>query len=187
MEILNESLWTDPRPDCLHPEWWHATDPQSTELEVSELVGGFIRALQPEYVVETGTCIGQTAHIIGLALQDNGHGYLDSIELDYEVAQIAFRRCSRPEELPVTINHMSSLDFTPKQPIDFAWFDSELDLRIPEFERYREHLAPGAVCGFHDTGPHKDGGKFGESIRAIPGTVSLQLPTPRGVTFLQVR
>lgn len=185
METRNESAWTGPRPDCEHPEWWHSDDPQSTEHEVTELVRAFVRALQPEYVVETGTFIGQTALAIGLALMENGHGVLDTIEYNQDMARMAFETCAKPWDLPVTIEHMSSLDFTPRLPINFAWLDSDPDLRVREFEHFREHFAPGCVIGVHDTGPHQ--GLLGEAIRAIPGTVSLQLPTPRGVTFLQVR
>lgn len=187
MDLLNESAWTDPREDCPHPEYWHSPDFDGTEFEVSELVAGFVRALQPEYVVETGTHYGQTAYAIGMALMQNGHGELDTIEIDSETAMIAYGRCTRPIDLPVIVQQMSSLDFTPRMPIGFAWFDSDIDLRLKEFERFRPYLAPGAVCGFHDTGPHKKYSEYGEAIREIPGTVSLQLPTPRGVTFLQVR
>lgn len=184
MEFPSEATWTDPRDDCPHPEWWHATDHDSTEVEVSELVAGFVRALQPEYVVETGTCFGQTAHAIGIALMQNGHGELDTIEIDSVVAQVAFRRCATPLDLPVTIQQMSSLDFVPRQQIDFAWFDSEMELRVPEFRRFEKWMKPKhTIVGFHDTGPHK--GVLGPLVRGL-GAKTLQLPTPRGVTFLQV-
>jgi hypothetical protein len=180
--IVSERTWTAPRPDCPHPERWHSTDNQSTEIEVTELVAAFVRALQPAYVVETGSCIGQTAHAIGLALRDNGHGRLDTIEPDPTRAAAARRRC---EGLPVTVHEVASLDFEPAEQVGFAWFDSLLDLRIPEFEAYRPLLAPGAIVGFHDTGPHF--GTFGADIAAIEGLSVLQLRTPRGVTFAQVR
>lgn len=184
MQIPNEAMWTDARDDCKNPEWWHSTDDQSTELEVTELVAAFIRALQPEYVVETGTFNGQTAAAIGQALLLNGHGELDTIEPNYDRAHVAFRRCAVPADLPVTIQQMKSLDFTPRKQIDFAWLDSLLDLRIPEFEHFSKWMKPNhTIVGFHDTGPHK--GDFGERIRELGQT--LQLPTPRGVTFLQVR
>lgn len=182
LHISPERVWTDPRPDCPRPHYWHATDNQSTEVEVSQLVGAFVRALQPEYVVETGTCIGQTSEQIGLALLANGHGELDTLEVNDQYASLAWERC---EGLPVTIHMGPSLEFTPRGRIGFAWFDSLMELRIPEFQRFRRYLAPGAVCGFHDTGPHK--GDLGYQVRSLPGVQTLQLPTPRGVTFLQER
>lgn len=181
MNVVLESTWTKPREDCPHPEWWHSTDPQSTELEVSELVAAFVRALQPEYVVETGTCVGQTAEIIGHALAANGHGRLETLEPDAERADFAERRCAG---LPVTVHRASSLAFEPAQPIDFAWLDSRTELRVPEFERFRSHFAPHAIVGFHDTSPHQ--GPWGAEVEALPGTRAIRLRTPRGVTFVEV-
>lgn len=181
MPVYEESVWTRPRTDCPHPEWWHSTDDQSTELEVSELLAGFVRALQPEYVIETGTCDAQSAETMGMALLANGHGELETFEVETRFAMSNWHRVAG---LPVILNMMSSLDFTPTRPIDFAFFDSLIELRISEFERFRPYLSPGAVCAFHDTGPHK--GQWGKSIEALPGVRTLQLPTPRGITLLQV-
>jgi hypothetical protein len=181
VNVVAESTWTAPRTDCPHPEWWSSTDPQSTELEVSELVAAFVRALQPEYVVETGTCLAQTAYIIGLALTANGHGRLDTLETDPERAEFSRSRCTG---LPVTVHCASSLDFTPPAPVGFAWLDSETWLRIPEFERFRPHVLPGAIVGFHDTAPHH--GPWGRAVEALPGTRAIRLRTPRGVTFVEV-
>lgn len=180
MSVMRESEWTKPRADCPHPEWWTARDPQSTEFEVSELVAAFVRALQPEYVVETGTCIGQTAEIIGHALVANGHGRLDTLETDPERAEFSRSRCAG---LPVTVHTIPSLDFTPAQPVDFAWLDSRTHLRVPEFERLRPHLSPWAIVGFHDTSPHQ--GPWGREVESLPGTRAIRLRTPRGVTFVE--
>lgn len=182
MKVVSEATWTKPRPDCQHPEWWHSTDSQSTEIEVSELVAGFIRALQPEYVVETGTCIGQTAHIIGLALQANGHGRLVTLETEGDRAEFAQKRC---EGLPVEVLVCPSLDFTPEQPVDFAWLDSRLELRVAEFQHLRPWLREGSVVGFHDTSPHHQGG-YGEAVESLDRTRAIRLRTPRGVTFVEV-
>lgn len=140
-----------------------------------------MRALQPDYVVETGTCLGQTAWIIGRALADNGQGRLDTIETEADRAKFA---TDRLVGLPVTVHVASSLDFTPAEPIGFAWFDSRTDLRVAEFERFREHFLPGAIAGFHDTAPHQ--GAWGSHVESIPGTRAIRLRTPRGVTFLEV-
>lgn len=181
MKVYQEAAWTKPRPDCPHPERWTSTDPQSTEIEVSELVGTFVRALQPDYVIETGTCIGQTAYVIGLALQANGHGRLDTLEPDAERAAFARDRC---EGLPVEVLEVGSLDFTPVEPIGFAWFDSLVELRVSEFERYRPLMTPGTIVGFHDTSPHQ--GAWGHEVETLPDTRAIRLRTPRGVTFVEV-
>lgn len=181
MTVYLESKWTRPRADCPHPERWSSTDPQSTEIEVSELVAGFVRALQPDYVIETGTCIGQTAWIIGEALRTNGQGRLDTLETDPERAAAARRTC---EGMPVTVHCVPSLEFTPAGPVGFAWLDSRVELRVPEFERFRPHMIPGSIVGFHDTSPHQ--GEWGREVESLPGTRAIRLRTPRGVTFVEV-
>jgi predicted O-methyltransferase YrrM len=181
MTIYLESKWTKSREWCPHPEWWTSTDPQSTEFEVSDLVAGFVRALQPEYVIETGTCIGQTASAIGYALKVNGHGHLDTLETSRARAEHSRDVC---KDLPVTVHEVASLEFTPDQLVDFAWLDSRLDLRIPEFERYRPWMHAGTLVGFHDTAPHH--GTFGDDLAARAGVRAIRLHTPRGVTFAQV-
>jgi hypothetical protein len=181
MRVVPEAMWTRPREDCSHPERWSSTDPQSTELEVSELVATFVRALQPDYVVETGTCIGITARMIGEALAANGQGRLVTLEVDPERAAAAAAYCAG---LPVEVRCQPSLEFTPEEPVGFAWFDSLLSLRVAEFERFRPWLATGTIVGFHDTGPHF--GQYGDDVAQIPGTRSIRLRTPRGVTFAEV-
>lgn len=179
--IHSEAEWTAPSVLCPHPERWHATDPHSTEIEVSELVAGFVRALQPSYVVETGSCIGQTAELIGQALTANGHGRLDSCEVNPDLVAAARERC---DGLPVTIHDRSSIEFDPVDVIDFAWLDSLLDLRIPEFMRFRQWMRVGTIVGFHDTAAHF--GLFGPTVHSLPGVRTISLPTPRGVTFAEV-
>jgi hypothetical protein len=182
----SESKWTAPRSDCKHPEHWHSTDPESTELEVSELIGGFIRALQPDYVVETGSCVGMTSHIIGQALKLNGHGKLDTCEVNKRAADWARGFCAG---LPVRVNEIQSMNFRPVRNIDFLFLDSLLGLRVPEFHRFKSWLNPGAVIAFHDTGPHKGDPKtgvtFASEVHGIEGLRYLQLNTPRGITLAQ--
>lgn len=178
---LPESTWTKPRLDCPHPEYWTSTDNQSTELEVTELVASFVRALQPEYVLETGTCLGQTAYAIGQALARNGHGHMDSLEVDERLIDIARQRCSG---LPVAIHQCSSLQFQPAHRIDFAWLDSLMRLRMAELQRFRPWLQAGAIIGIHDTGRHF--GRYGDEVEQHTWVRALRLATPRGVTFLEV-
>ena len=134
-EVQLESTWTSPRDHCLHPERWHATDSDSTEIEVTALVAAFVTALRPDFVLETGTNIGLTAYAIGRALHDQGYGRLVTIETDPNFVAIAEHRCIG---LPVEVINGSSLDYHPPgmEPIDFAFFDSLVQIRAAEFERF---------------------------------------------------
>jgi hypothetical protein len=177
-----ESTWTPPRPDCPDPKWWHASDPASAEIEVTELVAAFVRALQPELVVETGTAYGQTARAIGRALRRNGHGRLVSLEVDLRLVE---RARNRTRHLPVEVRCQSSLEYTPDQPIDFAWFDSLPHMRADEFRRYLPHMHAGTIVGFHDSGPQHVVRAHLDELVDEGLMWRLELATPRGVTFAQ--
>lgn len=179
----DEGRWTKARPDCPHPERWSCDDAESTEHEVSELVGAFVRALQPDYVIETGTAWGQTSLTIGRALRRNGQGWLDTLDPDNERALYSANRCAG---LPVSVFEQESLGFTPRADIDFAWFDSLCELRVPEFREYYSMMHSSTVVGFHDTGPHKPLRPELDELQAENMIQPIYLPTPRGVCFARV-
>jgi hypothetical protein len=179
-EHNREDRWTPPGPWCPHPEHWHSDDAQATEHEVTELVAAFVRALQPELVVETGSNSGQTTEAISRALQANGHGHLWSLETDEALAEKTALRC---EGLPVTVVHQDSLSWTPPGEVGFAWLDSETGIRHLELLRLRSHLADGAVVGVHDTGPQHMTARLLWPLVSQGVFAGLTLRTPRGVTF----
>lgn len=186
LELGPEDRWTKPTDLCPHPGRWTSTDPQSTEVEVSALVGAFVLALKPDYVIETGSCIGQTTVAIARALSANEHGHLDSLETDPERAAFTRSRIEHSIVNPrVTVHEVSSMDFTPAGPVGFAWLDSLMELRIAEFKRYRPWMGPGTIVGFHDTAPHH--GDWAEEIAHLAETEAISLRTPRGVTFMEVK
>lgn len=183
-----ESRYTPPSEWCPATYRWHSKDWDSTEIEVSELVAAFVRALQPEIVVETGTAFGQTAIEIGYALQRNDHGILHTIEASPERAKLASEAIDEAMLADwVHVHETTSLAFDPPAGIGFAWLDSLLDLRVPEFRHLYPHLLPGAIVGFHDTAPHQ--GTLWEQIETLEAEglcLPIRLRTPRGVVFAEV-
>lgn len=145
------------------------------------MIAGLIRGLQPDYVIETGSAWGQTTEAIGKALLRNGHGILHSIELDHERVVRTRQRC---DFLPVMVFEIGSLDWWPRLTIDFAFFDSLLDLRVPEFWRYLPWMREGTVVAFHDTRP---GRELRDEIEQLADVLRyIHLPTPRGITIGEV-
>ncbi len=173
-----EAQFTWPSDDCPRPDWWHSWDSDSAEVEVGEFLYGLVRLLQPSFVVETGTAFGRTAEQIGLALRANGHGHLDTLELDPERCETAAERC---RGLPVTVLERDSLTYTPHRPIDLGFFDSELHLRADEYTHLVPHAAEHAVAVFHDTAPHH---RLRPQLAHLP---LLYFATPRGLAIGPLR
>lgn len=181
--IRKESDFTAPRPECPRPDWWSAPDAESTEVEVTELVAAFCRALQPEAVLETGTAYAFTAMAMGEALKKNRHGHLYTLEFNAKRVEEA---TAKVRGLPVTVIPSSSLDWTPPLPFGFAWFDSTTDIRAREFLHFKPWLPRGIVAGFHDTGPQHVTRSLLEPLVQEGWLRPIYLPTPRGVAFAEV-
>ena len=82
----------------------------------------------------------------------------------------------------------SSLEFTPDRHYDMAIFDSDTELRIHEFRRFRPWLKPGALLIFHDTSEHHGAVIAGVRALVAEGAIEgVNLPTPRGVWIGRVR
>ena len=170
--------------DCRDPNLWHSTNGTATEIEVSELVAAFVRGLQPEVVVETGSYRGQTSALIGKALQANGHGTLYTIQNHLRPFRWARKQC---RNLPVVCIHSSSLDWLPSSQIDFVFFDSNFESRLLEFDHFYPHMNSKTIVCWHDSAPHHPVAKHVLEL-CNHGKISppLLLPTPRGVCFARV-
>lgn len=189
-----ESRFSEATHRCPYPHYWHSMDDHSAELEVTELLAGFVRALQPEVVIETGAAWGQTAEAIGHALERNRHGWLYSFEPDLDRHAHTVGRCF---DLPVEIIPMESIgDWVPPDDIGFAFFDSTFPLRVSEFRFYRQWMNDRTIVAFHDTAPQSGGGQLGdwydlssqiEHELTSPGLIrTIDMPTPRGLVIGQV-
>jgi len=183
-KVLPESQFTPPRAWCEHPEWWHSwnDDGNATEIEVVNLICGFISAIQPEFVVETGTALGRTALAMANALTLNGHGRMVTLEIDPKKAEIAKKYCFGA---PVQVICIDSFQYHPPQSIDFIWIDSKSELRSDEFLYFKQFLSKGAVVGFHDTGAHRNPPVVLPKVMEYINPISLN--TPRGCIFGQLK
>jgi predicted O-methyltransferase YrrM len=178
----SEGQFTQPSPWCPEPGWWHAEDGDATELEVTELVAAFVRALQPEVVAETGAYTGQTSAAIGQALLRNGHGRLHSVEIDPVRAELTRTRC---EGLPVEVITGDSLTWDAPDGIGFAWIDGGAD-RTGEVRHLLPRFAPGALLGMHDMSPRHQVREQTAPLIGAGHLIPVVLHTPRGVMFAEV-
>lgn len=182
-----ESDFTRGTRECPKPQHWTTWDAQGTEREVIEMVAGMIRGHQPEVVLETGTSRGFMTKAIAEALEQNGHGVVHTYEPDADVLQEAHQNWySADEEMVLPIIPYCQPSMVPWHggDIDFAWHDSLIPLRVPEFEFYLPHYSERAVVCFHDTAQHF--GDWSVNLRrmlAFHGFRSIDWPSPRGVVI----
>ena len=175
-----ESLNHFPTELCPHPEWWHAWNPVSTEAEVSMLVAAFVKALQPEFVLEIGSHYGQTTERISLVIRDNGHGEFISLEFNPELAGSARARCWEFLDKQVKIIVANSLEYIPPKPVDFLFVDGS-DQRSLDVEHYLPYLAEHCTVIVHDTAYYLD-----ETARILElwKWDHISFNTPRGLMVL---
>lgn len=186
-----ESEFTPPSVWCPRPACWHAADAHAAEGEVVALLSGLCRAAQPDWVIETGSYMGQVTAALGRALRDNGHGHLFAIELD---AVKAAETVEATNKLPVSVIYGSAVDWLSHPGrvfaapgVGLAFLDAAIEDRPRELYALAPHLAPGAVVVIHDTAPHQGMAPLLGDVLHSMDMQAVTLRTPRGVTIAQRR
>ncbi len=181
------------RPECPEPARWLARDSEATEHDVSMLIGAFVWALKPDYVIETGTYRGDTTVMIGQALQALGRGHLVSIDIDHQATLFTAERLNG-QGLPVTLMTCKASSFLPTEPVDLIFIDCSLDDRFAQVQAFRPYASPRCVILMHDSalpasGPgvaqlYADAQKMVDFSLVYPW---VKLPTPRGLAISRYR
>jgi predicted O-methyltransferase YrrM len=179
-QMPRESEYTPPRDACPHPEYWEVENIMATERTVSELVAAFVRACQPEMVLEIGSHYGQTTALIAQAIKDNGHGQAVSLELDADLANVARARCG---DLPIEIVTVNSLEYVPDQMIDFLFVDGQLD-RLADLEHFIPYLTERALIILHDMAHEVYAPQIPRMIELL-GERYISLDSPRGLLIFK--
>lgn len=174
----SEALNHEPTNLCPHPEWWTAWNPVSTEVEVSMLVASFVKAMQPEFVLEIGAHWGQTTERIANVIVENKHGKFVSLEIREDFCGSARARCGN---LPVEIIQADSLQYVPPQPIDLLFVDGDENNRFADIEHFAPYLSTYPVVLVHDMDYYKT--ELAKIYTFWAGGHVL-LHTPRGLLIL---
>ena len=165
---------------CPHPEWWSAWNPVSTEVEVSMLVAAFVKAVQPENILEIGSHYGQTTERISQVIRENGHGEFVSLEINPEMVGSARQRCWRYLDKEVAILQWDSLEYIPVKPIDFLFVDGA-EARSKDVEHFLPFLAEHCVVIVHDAAYYKS---ENDIILDLWKWDHISMNTPRGLLIL---
>lgn len=179
-KMPRESEYTQPRPGCPHPEYWEVENNCATEKTVAELVAAFVRALQPEHVIEVGSHYGQTTSLIGKAIRANGHGSFVSLEIDFGLYQSACNRCGDVPEAHII--HINSLEYVPEKKIDLLFVDGQ-DKRVLDVEHFMPYCAPGALILVHDMAKEWYTDQLPQMFELCPAHVLIN--SPRGLLVMR--
>lgn len=130
------------------------------ECETGEFLYSLVRLLKPDHVLETGTHWGVGASYMGLALKDNNHGDLDTIEFLTEIANAASRRFQKVGIQDVVKLHlMDAARFEPQHTYKLILLDTEPQTRFQELFRFYDYLEPGGFVFIHDLHQHMHQGE----------------------------
>ena len=130
------------------------------ECETGELLYGFVKVLQPDRVLETGTHFGVGASYMGMALKDNFKGVLDTIEFLPEIYNVAKARVARLELEEYVKCHLGDVaQFDPMysgdtRQYDMILLDTEPQTRFAELIKFYPYLKPGGYVFIHDLHRH---------------------------------
>jgi len=150
-----------------HADLFLAYDTGSTEIEVLNWLYATVCLLKPQCILETGTCQGLGTIALAAACRDNGFGSVHSVEIETSLCEVATKRV-RQEGLSqfATVHCQDSRTFLENTDLsfDFAFFDSECEIRVEEFKICRERGILKGVTVFHDTSPTRT-----LTMRDLPG------------------
>lgn len=153
LERHDEGFWKDPYRDL--DGYYSSFNDAGIECETGEFLYSLIRLLKPDHVLETGTHWGIGASYMGMALQDNKKGSLDTIEFLREIYDRAVRRIITLNLQDVVIPHYGDVaKFQPKFTYKLILLDTEPQTRFAELVKFYPYLEEGGFLFIHDLHRH---------------------------------
>ena len=190
------------RGDC-HPELprahqYHRSETYgggSMSLEEAQVLCSLVQIIKPHAVFESGTEAGFSAAYMGLGCALNGFGKVYSCDIDAAWVVTARENHQRDGVRDwVDVLNTDSLEFIENTNLSFgfALIDSIISLRLAEITALLPKMEAGGIIATHDTSPlHplERGANLLQNLRTLGVERDLQvihLPSPRGLTILQV-
>ncbi len=153
---LHKEITVHPHTPEERADLFLAYDIGSTEIEVLNWLYATVCMSKPKVILETGTCQGLGTIALAAACKANGFGMVHSAEIQPRFCDLAANRV-RKEGLSqyATVYCQDSRNFllNTNLSFDFAFFDSECEIRVEEFRICRERGILKGVAVFHDTSP----------------------------------
>ncbi len=185
----------------LNTPGWFMFNAGGVEIEVGEFLYGLVRVTKPERILETGTNLGISAAFMALGLEQNGSGYLTTIEINADHSREARQMLDRmglSKYVACVVGDARST--VPDEPeYDIILLDTELQFRFANWARLWRYLKPGGWLIMHDLHVHmaqvegQDNHGYGELPDEVIGWIrnhelqSVHFRTPRGLYVCQKR
>jgi predicted O-methyltransferase YrrM len=187
-EILQPE-YSQPTPECPHPERWRMYDSMTAEFEILDFLKALVVATKPEMVVETGTFLGTSTLRIAEGLRENGFGRVITCENDPKVFEEAKKRFEKSGLADwIELRNESSLEMKIEGTIDLLYCDSDLPLRETEVRWFLPQINPNGLILMHDASSSLKTVREGARNLEREGLISVVLlPTPRGLVIAQKR
>ena len=145
-----QGLLDPPLPEITN-EHYMMFDAGGVECEVGEFLHGLVRVVKPERILETGTRYGHAAAYLALGLRENGGGHLTTIEINPAYTQMAAELMGRIGcGAYVTCVCGDATQYTPSEPQDMIFLDSEIQMRFGDWVRLWPWLKEGGYLICHD-------------------------------------
>lgn len=152
-QLHNEGEWDKPF-DPEKPGYSSFND-AGIEVETGEFLYSFVRMLKPDHVLETGTHWGVGASYMGLALKENNHGDLDTIEFLPEIHQRAKKNIEKLGlKDRVTCLLVDAAKYDTNKTFKLILLDTEPHTRFAELLKFFPALEDGGFVFIHDLHQH---------------------------------
>jgi predicted O-methyltransferase YrrM len=131
-----------------------AYDAGSTEIEILNWLYATVCLVKPQHVLETGAFQGLGTLALASACRANGFGVVHAVEIDADLCALVTKRLAKARLSPFAqVYCADSREFLRKTSLcfEFAFFDSQVEIRAEEFRICREREALRGIAVFHDT------------------------------------
>lgn len=139
-------------------------DDGGIECSTGIFVFGLVHLLKPKRILETGLYSAISTIFMGLALEENGLGHIDTLEIEQSHINRSKERLQKMGLTNyVTIHNQPSLDFKPEGIYDLLFLDSEPQIRFAEVAKFYPYLKEGGYILIHDLAGH-----LGQALHTNP-------------------
>lgn len=199
LQLSSEGHWNE---QFVAEDGYHSFNDAGIECEVGEFLYGLTRVVKPDKVLETGTHWGIGAMYLAMAMEDNQHGTVDTVEFDqanYDKALTNFKMVGLKHRINA---HLIDADkylaqLASDDQYGIILLDTEPQTRFGELVRVVGNLASGGFVFIHDLHrhmhqiPNEEHGfawPFGKLPEMLKGLVRggrlrpMHFATPRGLT-----